>query len=264
MSDEERLPLDDSQDSEEAPELDLFAQLNEASNEDEAEFADDGVSLEELSQSYANAIGSDDTTPVATDIELFDEDEAEDCEEDELASDDTQVTPQSIVEAALFVGRPDNSAITAAELAKLMRGVNAAEVTNIVADLNSIYESTGRATRIVESPEGFCTELASDLEFVRERFYGRTREISLNQSAIDCLALIAYQPGITRDKLEHQRGQPSGGILNQLVRRQLIEMHRKSDGKKKAPHYYPTDKLLELAGLVSLEDLPQVEDLDPE
>lgn len=116
--------------------------------------------------------------------------------------------------------------------------------------------------RIVEASDGYRTVLADEVDFIRDRFYGRVREVALNQSAIDCLALVAYQPGISRNQLEEQRGQPSGGILNQLVRRRLIEIHRKGDGKDSAPHYYPTDRLVALAGLDSLDDLPQVEDLE--
>ena len=37
-------------------------------------------------------------------------------------------------------------------------------------------------------------------------------------------------------------------------------MRREGTGKKLSPHYYPTERLLQLAGLASLEDLPQVEE----
>ncbi len=71
--------------------------------------------------------------------------------------------------------------------------------------------------------------------------------------------MIAYQPGISREQLEEQRGQPSGPVLSQLVRRQLIEVRREGQ-KQRQLHYYPTDKLLQLIGLGTLEDLPQVEE----
>jgi segregation and condensation protein B len=150
----------------------------------------------------------------------------------------------------------------------VIRGVSEAEVVECVRQLNQQYLGSEHAFTIVEHPDGFRLELCADLEPIRESFYGRARPITLNQAAIDCLALIAYQPGIAREQIEEQRGQPSGPILNQLVRRKLISIERKeqqsaSEVKKgKTAHYFPTEKLLELAGLVSLEDLPQVEDLD--
>lgn len=240
-------------------------------DDEEAEL-DEGFSLEELSQSYANVLGQgnvaspevDASAPGENDdeIELFD---SSDEQVDDIDAN-CPITPLSIVEAILFVGKPDSLPVSAAEIAALMRGVQEQEVAGLVDELNSIYEQTGRAIRITESAQGFAATLADDMEPIRSRFYGEVREVSLNQVALDCLALIAYQPGISREKLEQQRGQPSGGVLNQLVRRQLIEMRREEcqdeSGSKPTQHYYPTHKLAELAGLDSLEDLPQVEEFD--
>jgi segregation and condensation protein B len=140
-----------------------------------------------------------------------------------------------------------------------MRGVRPAEIEAHVAELNQVYAETGRAIRIATIGNGFRLQLADDLQFIRDRFYGPIREIKLNQAAIDCLALIAYQPGVSREQLEDQRGQSSGTVLSQLVRRQLIEVRRKGQ-KQRELHYYPTEKLLQLIGLGTLEDLPQVEE----
>lgn len=232
-----------------------------------------GLSLEELSQSYTRALRSSEADTAASvnqvsslagprdeiaadaELEIF-EDEDADTDDDQACP----VTPRSILEAILFVGRPDGGSIAAAEVAALMRGVNEAEIQDLVLELNTSYEKSSSAIRISEDVDGFRVILAADLEHVRERFYGRVRETRLNQAAIDCLALIAYQPGISRSKLEEQRGQPSGTVLNQLVRRQLIEMRREGDPKQLTACYYPAEKLLQLSGLASLDDLPQAEE----
>ena len=225
-----------------------------------------GLSLEELSQAYAHLLHKGglpeqssqyaNSTQTASDAEAdsFDPPHAELTE-----SDACPVTPTSVLESVLFVGRPDNSPISADEIAGLMRGVKAAEIDAHVAELNQVYADTGRAIRIATIGNGYRLQLAEDLQFIRDRFYGPIREIRLNQAAIDCLALVAYQPGISREQLEDQRGQPSGPVLSQLVRRQLIEVRREGQ-KQRQLHYYPTDKLLQLIGLSTLEDLPQVEE----
>ncbi len=248
-----------------------LTQLEPADNELDAAIDEDGLSLEELSQSYqrvldGEGISAADAVPEdAGNVGTNDEDSDRIALYDPLdePQDDAEhcpLSPQSIVEAVLFVGRPDGVAISAAEIANLMRGVHESEVVEHIAQLNAIYVETGRANRIVSSGQGYRVQLADDLQFIRDRFYGRVRQVKLNQGAIDCLALISYQPGISREKLEEQRGQPSGSVLNQLVRRQLIEIHREHDGKKQVGRYYPTERLLELAGIESLEDLPQAED----
>ena len=103
-------------------------------------------------------------------------------------------------------------------------------------------------------------QLADDLEYLRERFLGPARAVKLNQAAIDCLALVSYQPGISRELLEQQLGKPCGAVVNQLVRRQLLEMRRQRVEKRWMAHYYPASRLLELAGLESLDDLPTAEE----
>ncbi|MDX1926764.1 MAG: SMC-Scp complex subunit ScpB [Pirellulaceae bacterium] len=235
------------------------------SNQHEEDDDEQGLSLEELSQTYAQLLnkgGPSEQTTADVDVHSAAEAETESFDplEEELAESDTcPVTPTSILEAVLFVGRPDNSPISADEIAGLMRGVKPAEIETHVAELNQVYAETGRAFRIATIGNGFRLQIADDLQFIRDRFYGPIREIRLNQAAIDCLALIAYQPGISREQLEEQRGQPSGGVLSQLVRRQLIEIRREGQ-KQRQLHYYPTDKLLQLIGLGTLEDLPQVEE----
>ena len=180
-----------------------------------------------------------------------------------MENDQCPITPLSILEAVLFLGRPDSSPIEAYLIAGMMRGVRSAEIEQLVDELNAIYSSEGHVLRIVASGEGFRMQLADEFQSISDRFYGSVREIKLTQAAIDCLAIIAYRPGITREELEEQRGQPSGGILNQLVRRQLVEIRREGSCKQeRMRRYYPTQRMLKLAGIESLEELPQTEDFE--
>jgi segregation and condensation protein B len=267
-------PTGPSEDNEQRLQLFNADQLSEDPNrsgqqelDDEQELDEEqGLSLEELSQTYAQLLNKGEAPNEADESEAdagesaTGDDEFDPLAEELVESDTCPVTPLSIVEAVLFVGRPDNSPIGADELAGLMRGVRVEEIEDLVAQLNQTYEATGRAMRIEAVGNGYRVQLADDLQVVRDRFYGPVREVRLNQAAIDCLALIAYQPGISRDKLEEQRGQPSGSVLNQLVRRQLIEMKREGEKQNRQVCYYPTDKLTQLIGLSALEDLPQVEE----
>lgn len=227
-----------------------------------------GLSLEELGQTYAQLLGQG-TVPYQA-PEAASEEEAEEAAVgfDPIAgelieNDQCPITPLSILEAIMFVGRPDSSPIEADLIASMMRGVRSAEIAQLVDELNAIYASEGQVMRIVASGEGFRMQLADEFQSISDRFYGSVREIKLTQAAIDCLAIVAYRPGITREELEEQRGQPSGGILNQLVRRQLIEIRRAGDGKKdRTRRYYPTERMLKLAGIDSLDELPQTEDFE--
>lgn len=258
--DEDEAETEEVEDEEEDDEpQDLEAQLRAASGSDDEEEHEDGdeLSLEQLSASYANVLQ---VAQPAAEEAASDEDDPED--DGELDNDSCPTTPTAIIEALLFVGRSDSGEIAGKEIASLMRGVDEAEVDRCVDELNAIYQQNDHAIRIARVGAGYKVVLAEELNYVRDRFYGRVRDIKLNQAAIDCLALVAYQPGIGRKQLDEQRGQPSGSVLNQLVRRELLEVRREGKGKTAETHYYPTEKMLNLAGLATLEDLPQVEDLD--
>jgi segregation and condensation protein B len=240
-------------------EIERLAKLYADDFEEFTEDDTDAVSLEDLSSSYAQAMRQEMAAKLPTDssdeIEIFDP------LEEELANKPTvPVSPIAVVESVLMVGRPDGSPISATEIAALMRGVTESEVDQLVQQLNEDYIANDRALRIALIGGAYKMQLSDELMSVRDQFFGPAREIRLNQAAIDCLALVAYQPGISRDKLDEQRGQSSGSVLNQLVRRELLEVRRQKADNTLRPHYYPTARLLELAGLESLEDLPTVED----
>jgi segregation and condensation protein B len=226
-----------------------------------------GLSLEELGQTYAQMLGSG-AVPYQQESEPTEaagDDKAmafDPLAEELVENDQCPVTPLSILEALLFVGRPDSGAIDADTVAGMMRGVRSAEIEQLVAELNELYAADGHVMRIVASGEGYHMQLAEQYANVADRFYGRVREIKLTQAAIDCLAIVAYRPGITREEIDLQRGQPCGSIINQLVRRQLLEMKREGTKKSRVTRYYPTERMLKLAGMESLDELPLAEDFE--
>lgn len=228
----------------------------------------DGFSLDDLGAAYAKAAAEHDPeafAPPLEDEDLVQPDDATeellDADLDDLA-DDEVVSPEAIVEGALFVGHPDNKPMTEERLSNLIRDVEPDEVVTIIDGLNQSYRDQDQALRIVRDDFGFKMTISPEVESVRRSFLGKVRETRLSQSAIEVLSLVAYQPGITGQKVQDQRGRESNSLLNQLVRRQLLEIQRvKPEGGGRAvPHYYPTERFLYLFGIESLEDLPQVEE----
>ena len=222
------------------------------------------LSLEDLGAAYARAAAQHDPESFAHEETTADEseDDADSHEPVEEVSDSDIVSPEAIVEAALFVGHPENRSFSEQRLASLMRDVTADEVIEIINQLNDSYRESNQALRIISDEHGYRMTIAPAVENVRKSFLGKVREARLSQSAIEVLALVAYQPGITSQVVTDQRGRDSGAILTQLVRRQLLEMRREKseEAGRKIPHYYPTERFLNLFGLESLEDLPQVEE----
>ncbi|MDB4416545.1 SMC-Scp complex subunit ScpB [bacterium] len=227
----------------------------------------DGLSMDDLGAAYARVAAEHDPEAFAHPQE---EEPHDDSSESEPVDDEQEhpheqedlVTPEAIVEAALFVGHPENKRFTAERLASLMRDVSPEEVVLLIDQLNESYREADQGLRIIQDEQGYRMSIAPEVEAVRRSFLGKVRETRLSQTAIEVLSLVAYQPGITAQKVQDQRGRESGPLLNQLVRRQLLRMERikPAKGGRAIPHYHPTERFLVLFGLDTLEDLPHVDE----
>jgi segregation and condensation protein B len=174
-----------------------------------------------------------------------------------------EVTPKRILEAILFVGHPANEPLGSERIAGLMRGVQPREIDDMVEELNAEYAEEGAPYAIVSVGYGYQLALRTEFASLRESFYGRVREAKLSQTAIDVLAVVAYQQPITQEKIDQLRGKPSGALLSQLVRRDLLAIERSAD-KKVKPLYRTTERFLDLFGLDDLTELPRSHDLERE
>lgn len=172
-----------------------------------------------------------------------------------------EISPRSVVEAMLFVGRPDNRPYTCRELAAAMRGVSPDEVATAVDQLNAIYEADAAPYRIDMSQAGCRLVLRDEFARMRDKFYGRVREAKLAPAAIEVLALVAYNQPTTLDQINQVRGVPSGAVLSTLVRRRLVRLERSAETGS-AAQYWTTDRFLRLFRLENLAALPRTEELE--
>ena len=171
-----------------------------------------------------------------------------------------EVTPRSILEAMLFVGSPGNEPLTSEQVAALMRGVSPVEVDSLVVELNEHYLALRAPYEITNSGPGYRLTLRKQFEPIQQKLYGKVRQARLSQAAIEILSIVAYNQPVSADDVQRMRGMPSGALLSQLVRRQLLAIERKDQGKSVL--YRTTDRLLQLFGLSSLADLPRSKELD--
>ncbi len=178
-----------------------------------------------------------------------------------LTDDAGDISPLSVLEAMLFVGDRTSEPLAAGRAAELMRGVEAAEICDLVEQLNRRYAANGCPYCIVGEGGGYRMTLRPEFASIRSKFYGRLREARLSQAAIDMLAIVAYRQPITAEEVSALRGTPSGAILAQLVRRRLLQVERPAE-KPRTPRYRTAARFLQLFGLESLNDLPQSDDLE--
>lgn len=171
----------------------------------------------------------------------------------------SQVTPEQIIEAALFVG---GGALSAKKICGMLRGsFDGAFVESTIDELNRRYAAEARPYEVVLGEGGYRLELRAEYEKLRQRVYGSgPREVKLSQDVLEVLALVAYQQPISQPEVESHGKQNAGNVLRQLLRRDLVAIQR-GEGGRKDIRYLTTPRFLQVFGLGSLEELPQPDDL---
>jgi segregation and condensation protein B len=181
---------------------------------------------------------------------------------DHLAQQDVKdnagcpITPESIVEAIVFVGAAAGTTLTIKKIASLLRDVSPKEIKGIVKKLNERYEREQAVYRIHLSEGSLYLELDESMHRFQNVFLRKNKGVKLNASTIEVLAIVAYNQPVSREQIESIRKKPSGAYLNQLLRRELIAEilpEKKSGGKK----FVTTEKFLAFFHLAELGDLPQ-------
>lgn len=253
----------DSQSMDPADELDPADDFDSAELDPADEFdADDEISLDALAAAYAGLVGGGEGAPAKAPSTPADESSQTSKPEPlDESNVDEQVSPLGILEAVLFVGNAENTPLTSKRIAALMRGVSPREIDELVAELNARYREFESPYEIVSHGAGYLLSIRDEYAGLRDRFYGSVREARLSQAAIDILAVIAYGQPLTREEIDETRGKPSGGILSQLVRRQLLRIER-PETKPRDPKYYTTERFLKIMGLEDIQELPESHEFD--
>lgn len=215
--------------------------------------ADDeqGMTLDDLGAAFAQLLGHAEDPLAASDASTIAADDAQ-------ADDNAEVTPRSILEAMLFVGDPNGGALSATRIASLMRGVDVEEIDQFVAELNEQYTALGCPYHILSDASGYRLALRGEFTELQASVLGRAQVHRLTTSALEVLSIVAYRGPLDGESVSRLRGKPSGALLAQLVRRQLLQAER----PQQKTLYRVTPRLLALTGLASLADLPRATDLD--
>lgn len=84
----------------------------------------------------------------------------------------------------------------------------------------------------------------------------------LSNAALETLALVAYRQPVTRGELEAARGASCSSTLETLQERELVKVVGQKDVIGKPLLWATTDRFLLEFGLKSIEDLPELEELE--
>ncbi len=161
------------------------------------------------------------------------------------------------IEALLF------SACEPLKLKEIAACVECSEATakEILDDLVDFYSDRGFHLEEIAGGWQFMTD--PGMYPCLERLY-QPRVHRLSKAAMETLAIIAYCQPVTRGEIENIRGVNADSIVANLFEKGFLKELGRKDTPGKPVLYGTSEKFLELLGMNSLADLPQVENIRDE
>lgn len=159
---------------------------------------------------------------------------------------------EAIIEAILFaVGRP-------VKIKEIMYSTELSEdeVINIIENMKLKYQNRG--IEIVKAEDSYQLSTKKELYEYIYPIIDKRGKPNLSQAALETLAIIAYNPKISRAEIESIRGVNSDASMYKLLEYNLIEEAGKLDVPGKPTAYKTTAEFLKLFGLENLEMLPDL------
>lgn len=199
-------------------------------------------------------------TPDQPDVAPLDEADRARNESAPGSADDTamEIQPRQVVEAILFA---TDSPLPAAKIAKILGVGDAREVRGHIAALNQLYTDMRLSFRIDEIAGGFQMLTLPAFNAWLSKLLRTRDETRLTAAALETLAIVAYKQPVTRADVESIRGVAAGDVLNRLREMNLVKIVGRAEDLGRPMLYGTTKQFLEVFGLASLEELPQVEAL---
>ena len=161
---------------------------------------------------------------------------------------------KAIIEAILFsAGRP----VTKSEL-MLALEITAEDVEKLVTGMQEEYNEEKRGIELIKIEDSYQLCTKKELyEFIYPVLDKRTKP-NLSNASLETLAIIAYNPKITRAEIEDIRGVSADACVYKLLEYGLIEEAGKIDLPGKPMSYKTTSEFLRMFGYSSLNDLPEL------
>lgn len=161
---------------------------------------------------------------------------------------------ESIIEAMLFAAGRE---VSVKEIMNALE-LGAEDIDKIVLKMKSEYEARNSGIEIIKVDNSYqlCTK-KEYYEYIYPLFDNRAKP-NISNAALETLAIIAYNPNITRSQIEAIRGVSADGTVYKLLEFDLIEEAGRLDAPGRPTMYKVTSKFMKMFGISSLEELPDL------
>ncbi|MFQ5602914.1 MAG: SMC-Scp complex subunit ScpB [bacterium] len=148
------------------------------------------------------------------------------------------------------------------KIASYVEELSPKQVQKIVEELNSEYSTQNRAFFVTKVAGGYQINTRKEFApWIKKMFKGRSKP-KLSQAALESLAITAFRQPISRAEIDAIRGVHSGGVLKNLMERNLIAIAGRSEGLGKPLLYGTTGEFLRYFGINDISELPKPREIE--
>ena len=167
----------------------------------------------------------------------------------------SEINLKAIIEAILFLSEEP---VRVKKIAS-RTGISIEKAEALLGELQQDLIEQGRGLRIFEVAGGYRMGSAPELASYLEEAVGEEESGQLSNAALETLAIIAYRQPLTRLEIEEVRGVRCEHILDNLLKRKLIQISGRKDSPGRPLIYKTTPDFLQYFGLKDLQGLPPLE-----
>lgn len=167
---------------------------------------------------------------------------------------------EAVLEGLLFVSGDDG--LSKEKIMSILE-ISSGDLDELISKLIDSYNNENRGIVINKFGNKYKLVTKKEHAFYYKKLVDDEISETLSNSALETLAIIAYNEPITRVTIDEIRGVSSAHIIRKLVFKNLIKEVGRSELPGKPILYGVTDQFLDYFGLNSTKDLPNIE-LDDE
>ena len=132
------------------------------------------------------------------------------------------------------------------------------DIENIIVSMQEDYKMKNKGIEIIKVEDSY--QLCTKKEFYEYLYLilDKRSKPNLSNAALETLAIIAYNPRVTRAEIESIRGVSADACIYKLLEYGLIQEAGKSDLPGKPMTYVTSNEFLKMFGYTSLNDLPEL------
>lgn len=170
-----------------------------------------------------------------------------------------------VIEALVFAAdRPTTRAVIAGIYSEVCGDElpSAADIDESVERINDYYEAADRAFRVREWAGGFRMATVPEMAPYIQTLKSQDQKKRITRSLMETVAILAYRQPVAKSEIESVRGVNCDYAIRRLLEHGLIDVVGRSEGIGRPLLYGTTDRFLELFGLNSVSDLPNLREIE--